>query len=252
MYQLHYDIMHKIMLHQRIINDFRDEIKHLRIYNTFETFYGKNYLRIYFELEIKTTSSKQSEFYDRYNKDIHYYTNENYISFYLPERTRDLTDLELRNKEEELHYDWICNLFEWYNYEKQPKIIIERFISQLDEKLKSEEREKDYYSKRSLILDSLKDIVIQENNLLVINEYGDNFRMGRVLKTNSNNIKLIEVKKDLSNGKREINYVSIYNIYAIIETKELDIKVNKDIIIDKVKNQTNFNGLMYIRPKELW
>jgi len=252
MYQLHYDILHKIMLHQRIINDFRNEIKHLRIYNTLEDFYGKSYLRIYFELEINTTSSKQSEFYDRYNKDVSYYSNQNYISFYLPARTVDLTDLELENKEEQLHYDWICNLFEWYNYNKQPEIIIEPFVSQLDEKRKSEEWSKDYDNKRNLILDSLKEIRVQENHLLILRQYSGNFRIGRVSKTDSNGINLIEVKKDLSNGKREINYVRLYEIYAIVETKDLNSKSNKDIILDNIKNQINFDGLIYIRPKELW
>ncbi|MBC7747919.1 MAG: hypothetical protein H7Z76_04945 [Methylotenera sp.] len=252
--QFHHDVLRKIRLFQSIIQDYRDDLKHLRIYNSFETYYGKNYLRIYFELEIKDDSSKRWEFSERYTKDIHYYTNENYISFHLPERNRDLTDQELRNKPQELHYEWITNLFEWLNYNHQdsPKLIIEDFVSQLDLKREEEKASEVYEIKNTQLFDSFKDIKIQENQLLVINEYHNSFRIGRVLKSDSVYFKLAEVKKDLTNGKKEIHYVNMDKIYAIIEPKELDAKITKEIILDHVQNYIHFNGLKYIRPKELW
>ena len=82
--------------------------------------------------------------------------------------------------------------------------------------------------------------------------YCDESALKVSLKSETSNLNLIEVKKDLTNSKRLINYVNIEKIYAVIDTNELDRNTNKNIIISNVQNQKSFNGLKYIRPSDLW
>lgn len=256
MYQKHFDMLYKLKLHQRLIDEFREELKEVKVTNSIEQYYGKTYLRVYIELIIKEESSRKREFWETYDKTIFGWTNENYISFYLPDFKRSKEQLE--NREESSNYDWIVNILEFGSWgHHAPKFSIAPFRSLLDKEREDEKLSQEFEKKRSQVLNSLKDNTpLRKNQLIVVKDYSS-FRLGRLKEMGErirlgSSLRLVEVKKDLTNGAREILYVNMYDIYAIIDPFELEKKVDKTSILAWVDRKESFKGLIYLRPPNLW
>lgn len=256
MYQKYYDILYKLKLHQSLIDEFRKDLKEVKITNAIERYYGKTYIRVYIELIAKEDSSRYPEFREKYQQRIFGWTKDNYISFYLPDYKRDRE--ELSNRSEELDYDWIVNILEFGSWgHTSPKFEIQPFRSLLNEKEDNERWTEDYEVKRNSVLKSLNDCVqFSKNQLVVIKNYSS-FRVGRIKEIpqqnrSFNSLNLIEVRKDLTNGVREMSYANVYDIYAVIDPFQLERNFNKNMILSAVQSQKDFKGLIYLRPKDLW
>jgi hypothetical protein len=65
-------------------------------------------------------------------------------------------------------------------------------------------------------------------------------------------IEILEVKTDLTVGKKEINIWRKEEIIAVLQPQELKPRISKNELINLIERNEKFDGLVWRMPQELW
>lgn len=248
MYSVFVEIFEKTDQYLKVIRELKEDIQDVYIYNKVEDFFGKKYCRIYVEINLIPNPS-----HSQYEIEKYLYNNfENfgikpYFSFYLGSSNYNSKDEILENREEQMHYYYIHNLLEWELKKVNIKVNVDKFESEYSlKKDRIKEDEKRELEKQKIIKE-ISPLIHKEGRLIVVNSW-DKLRIGKIIeaKTSSNNISLLEVKKDFTAGKIKLDRISINEIVAIIDQSLLG-KTTKEELIELIETDIDFKGLEWKR-----
>jgi hypothetical protein len=248
MYREFVEIFEKTDQYLKVIRELKEDIQDVYIYNKVEDFFGKKYCRIYVEINLIPNPS-----HSQYEIEKYLYNNfENfgikpYFSFYLGSSNYNSKDEILENREEQMHYYYIHNLLEWELKKVNIKVNVDKFESEYSlKKDRIKEDEKRELEKQKIIKE-ISPFIHKEGRLIVVNSW-DKLRIGKIIeaKTSSNNISLLEVKKDFTAGKIKLDRISINEIVAIIDQSLLG-KTTKEELIELIETDIDFKGLEWKR-----
>ncbi|WP_369765260.1 hypothetical protein [Flavobacterium sp. WC2429] len=248
MYSVFVEIFEKTDQYLKVIRELKEDIQDVYIYNKVENSFGKKYCRIYVEINLIPNPS-----HSQYEIEKYLYNNfENfgikpYFSFYLGSSNYNSKDEILENREEQMHYYYIHNLLEWELKKVNIKVNVDKFESEYSlKKDRIKEDEKRELEKQKITAE-ISPFIHKEGRLIVINSY-DKLRIGKIIeaKTLSNNISLLEVKKDFTIGKIKLDSISINEILAIIDQSLLG-KITKEELIELIITKSDFKGLEWKR-----
>lgn len=248
MYSVFVEIFEKTDQYLKVIRELKEDIQDVYIYNKVEDFFGKKYCRIYVEINLIPNPS-----HSQYEIEKYLYNNfENfgikpYFSFYLGSSNYNSKDEILENREEQMHYYYIHNLLEWELKKVNIKVNVDKFESEYSlKKDRIKEDEKRELEKQKIIKE-ISPLIHKEGRLIVVNSW-DKLRIGKIIeaKTSSNNISLLEVKKDFTAGKIKLASISINEILAIIDQSLLG-KTTKEELIELIETDSDFKGLEWKR-----
>jgi hypothetical protein len=248
MYREFVEIFEKTDQYLKVIRELKEDIQDVYIYNKVEDFFGKKYCRIYVEINLIPNPS-----HSQYEIEKYLYNNfENfgikpYFSFYLGSSNYNSKDEILENREEQMHYYYIHNLLEWELKKVNIKVNVDKFESEYSlKKDRIKEDEKRELEKQKIIKE-ISPFIHKEGRLIVVNSW-DKLRIGKIIeaKSSSNNISLLEVKKDFTAGKIKLDRISINEIVAIIDQSLLG-KTTKEELIELIETDIDFKGLEWKR-----
>lgn len=248
MYSVFVEIFEKTDQYLKVIRELKEDIQDVYIYNKVKDFFGKKYCRIYVEINLIPNPS-----HSQYEIEKYLYNNfENfgikpYFSFYLGSSNYNSKDEILENREEQMHYYYIHNLLEWELKKVNIKVNVDKFESEYSlKKDRIKEDEKRELEKQKIIKE-ISPLIHKEGRLIVVNSW-DKLRIGKIIeaKTSSNNISLLEVKKDFTAGKIKLASISINEILAIIDQSLLG-KTTKEELIELIETDSDFKGLEWKR-----
>lgn len=248
MYSVFVEIFEKTDQYLKVIRELKEDIEDVYIYNKVENSFGKKYCRIYVEINLIPNPS-----HSQYEIEKYLYNNfENfgikpYFSFYLGSSNYNSKDEILENREEQMHYYYIHNLLEWELKKENIKVNVDKFESEYSlkkERIKEDEKRE---LEKQKITKEISPFIHKEGRLIVVNSW-DKLRIGKIIeaKASSNNISLLEVKKDFTAGKIKLDRISINEIVAIIDQSLLG-KITKEELIELIETDIDFKGLEWKR-----
>lgn len=248
MYSVFVEIFEKTDQYLKVIRELKEDIEDVYIYNKVENSFGKKYCRIYVEINLIPNPS-----HSQYEIEKYLYNNfENfgikpYFSFYLGSSNYNSKDEILENREEQMHYYYIHNLLEWELKKENIKVNVDKFESEYSlkkERIKEDEKRE---LEKQKITKEISPFIHKEGRLIVVNSW-DKLRIGKIIeaKASSNNISLLEVKKDFTVGKIKLVRISINEIVAIIDQSLLG-KTTKEELIELIETDIDFKGLEWKR-----
>lgn len=248
MYSVFVEIFEKTDQYLKVIRELKEDIEDVYIYNKVENSFGKKYCRIYVEINLIPNPG-----HSQYEIEKYLYNNfENfgikpYFSFYLGSSNYNSKDEILENREEQMHYYYIHNLLEWELKKENIKVNVDKFESEYSlkkERIKEDEKRE---LEKQKITKEISPFIHKEGRLIVVNSW-DKLRIGKIIeaKASSNNISLLEVKKDFTPGKIKLDRISINEIVAIIDQSLLG-KTTKEELIELIETDIDFKGLEWKR-----
>ncbi|MDR1895630.1 MAG: hypothetical protein LBR10_02435 [Prevotellaceae bacterium] len=249
MYQTYSDIFTKASLYVNLATEFKEDVEEVNIHNAIENYFGRDYCRVYVIIKLKETSTRHYEFQEAFWNKFRY--ENKYFSFYLPDYPEK--DYEhLRNREEEIHYDYIWNFIEWALKNTGIKVNADRFKSQYDLQQEDEEWLKKLDEEKTKLKNAMKKVKVKVGQIVAVKQYKDSsLRIGKI-KRMDNFIELTELKKDLTPSKRTIDFLHLTDIYAILDIGKLSVEINKTNLLDFIEKEQSFEGLIWRRPQEFW
>lgn len=260
MYQEFADIFWKISVYVRIIRQFKEDINEVHLKNEIEDSFGRNYCRIYVNINLKENSNNKYALYQAINDNFKYGEKE-YFSFYLGKDgyNYDNESDKFLNKEEEVHYNYIWNLLEWFLKEDNIRISAASFIRESQVRNEEKIRQEQIEEKWNKIEAAVQNLAPQTGQFIAIKQWKNSpIRIGIVTKVtlpsrrHSFSLELSELKKDLMPGKVIINHLSQRDIYAIIQPESLLRGKTKTDLISQIEKNELFEGLIWRRPQDLW
>jgi hypothetical protein len=249
MYEEYRQVFEKLMKYLVIAREFKDDIKEVYVYNSIELHFGKKYCRIYVEIKLNDEVSMQK----RYElQELHYkYFNNvghtNYFSYYLGYDDYETIVDRLRNREEEMHYNYIWNFLAWQLERDNIKVKSENFISQYELKIKRKADDEKWEKEKEKINNEINPF-LKQDILFAIKHY-DRLKIGKIVAIKPYDcVSLLEIKKDLSIGKVKTD-VRTYDTYAIINPSLLSKSITKDELLKLIEAEDDFEGLEWKKPK---
>lgn len=257
--QLYAEIFGKISTYIKVIEEFKSDVKEVRIYNQIVDLFAKTYCQIHIEIKLKETVGHSAEHYFNITLFDHFTRfDKKYFSFYIG-HTDYYTDRD--SEVEEVHYDYIRNLLAWNLLKNQVPFRADPFVSEGMKRYQEQQRRVEYQKEQDKIEAAVKSLAPEVGQLVAIKQYSmESLRLARVIEVQEAakrnysyySMKLTEVLKDLSLGKREISFYSKSNLYAIIEPSDLPKKCTKAELLKLLELGETFPGLEWRRPQSLW
>jgi hypothetical protein len=261
MYQSYYDIFLKLSIYISIIRKYKDDIKEVQISNEIESVTGRYYCKVYVDLILKedTGIDKRDLRYYIHTEFSRHYIKEGF-SFYLGSgfnyKDDDKSEF-LDNKEQEVHYNYIWNLMQWYLEADKVKVESSQFKSMRMLRYERERELNEYMEKRQKVESCTQNLPFEKGQLITIKGWSD-LRVGEITKLvqpsrrQTFQLEANEIKKDLSIGKVKMFYLNKTDIYAIVQRDRLSKNVTKEDLISLIKKGEKFEGLIWRRPNDLW
>ena len=260
MYQIYCDVIKKVSGYLTVARQFKDDVELVKVSNEIIEIFGKRYCRIYVNIKLKEHLGyeKEIELERTLDKEVATYLPK-YFSFHLGSGSwSESQGTDGRNTEEETHYNYIWHLLAISLEKDKIKVEAEHFINDWQVNYEWKQRNAKFDEEWQKVEEVVESLTPQEGQLIAINEYGNNLRIALATKVtmpsrkHSFSMDLVEVLKDLSQGKRELRYISKRSIYAIVQPESLPKRFTKNELIEKIEKGESFDGLLWRRPQELW
>jgi hypothetical protein len=223
------EILEWLFLRVSFIEKYKSRVKTVRIYNTFEEYFGKNYHRIYlnietdaalyFNLDNELTPEERES-----NEIVTFTQSQDYVSFYEGYNTE---------KEVEVNYDWVVALFNKAFRKKTFRFEEKRFVTEsereYERKRKRETSESEEYFKIHKPIADLGDILLAKTS----------WRGEKLFEVEKNTESIDrpfsgrELKMDLTTGLKQVNWVGKEDIHCIVTRAQLKELIEKRIISNK-------------------
>jgi len=245
MYQLYNDIFEKLIKYLVIARELKEDIQEVHVYNSIELVFGKKYCRIYVDFKLKNERKKAFELQELRYKYFNNVGISDYFSFYLGYDDYQVKEDRLKNKEEEIHYEYIWNFLAWQMKKEEITVKPSHFISEYYEKIKRKEEDEKWENEKKQILNEISNYLKENQDLLFVVKDYNKIRIGKIAEFGSyNSLTLLEIKKDLSIGKVKVQ-TSNYNTIAIINVFQLPKLLTKDELVKLINSDVDFEGLIW-------